>query len=150
MNEAPSTAAVPQRKVPGKAMVLGKPKKNGQQEVMNNNKDDFLSKPAAGKVVAAAEEESKVQHNPLAENVQVEFEEKISAQINMDGEVEKFDIKGAVFLTINDPKRNKPCVSIDFKSVKGIYFYFRFHFQTPHRGEQVQLEQTKAVDCERL
>jgi hypothetical protein len=40
--------------------------------------------------------------------VEVEIEEKVSCQVNMDGEVEKFEIKGAAFMTLNDPKKNKP------------------------------------------
>lgn len=92
------------------------------------SKDDFLAQPAAGKAVAApAEEQKAVPANPLAENVQIEVEEKISCLVNMDGEVEKFEIKGAIFMTLNDPKKNKAKVQVAFQPVKG--FTFRPHIE---------------------
>ena len=71
-------------------------------------KDDFLVQPAATKVVVEEEKKAPVVSNPLAENVKIEVEEKVSCQVNMDGEVEKFEVKGVIFMGINDPKKNKP------------------------------------------
>lgn len=111
MHSGESPAVVPQRKVPGKAMQLGKPKKQAQQ-ISEPSKDDFLAKPAASKAVKEEEAKAPVAHNPLAENVQVEVEEKVSCLVNMDGEPEKFSVQGAIFLTVNDPKKNKPCIQV--------------------------------------
>lgn len=47
--------------------------------------------------------------------------------MNVDGELEKFDIKGAIFMTLNDPKKSKPNVKVNFKSFKG--FTFRPHIE---------------------
>lgn len=90
MHSGESPAVVPQRKVPGKAMQLGKPKKQAQPLASQSSKDDFLAKPAASKAVKEEEAKAPVAHNPLAENVLVEVEEKVSCQVNMDGEPEKF------------------------------------------------------------
>lgn len=40
----------------------------------------------------------------------VEIEEKVNCTVNKDGDVDKFEIKGIIFLTINDPKKNNPLV----------------------------------------
>lgn len=45
----------------------------------------------------------------------------------MDGEVEKLEVKGAVFLTLNDPKRTKAAVQLNCDSLKG--FTFRPHIE---------------------
>ena len=70
-------------------MQLGKPKKQAQP-LNQPSKDDFLAKPAASKVVQEEEVKAPVAHNPLAENVMVEVEEKVTCLVNMDGEPEKF------------------------------------------------------------
>jgi hypothetical protein len=46
--------------------------------------------------------------NPLLENVVIEVEEKVGCQLNKDGELNKFEVKGIIYLTLNDPKRNNP------------------------------------------
>jgi len=46
--------------------------------------------------------------NPLLENVVIEIEEKVNCSINKDGELDRFEIKGIIFVTLNDPKKNNP------------------------------------------
>jgi len=46
----------------------------------------------------------------LLENVIVEIEEKVNCVVSKDGDVDKIEIKGIIFLTINDPKKNNPLV----------------------------------------
>ena len=48
--------------------------------------------------------------NPLLENVVVEIEEKVNCSVNKDGDVEKFEVKGIIYMTLNDPKKNNPNV----------------------------------------
>lgn len=60
--------------------------------------------------------------NPLAENVVMEIEEKVSCQVNKDGEMDKFEVKGIIYLTLNDPKKNNPLVQLSYKGVKGFTF----------------------------
>lgn len=42
------------------------------------------------------------------ENVVLEVEEKVNCSVNKDGDVEKFEVKGIIYLTVNDPKKNNP------------------------------------------
>lgn len=46
--------------------------------------------------------------NPLLENVIIEVEEKVNCSVNKDGDVDKFEVKGIIYMTINDPKKNTP------------------------------------------
>jgi hypothetical protein len=46
--------------------------------------------------------------NPLLENVVIEVEEKVNCSVNKDGDVDKFEVKGIIYMTINDPKKNTP------------------------------------------
>jgi len=46
--------------------------------------------------------------NPLLENVIIEVEEKLNCSLNRDGEISKFEIKGILYITVNDPKKNNP------------------------------------------
>ena len=57
--------------------------------------------------------------NPLLENVLIEVEEKVSCNVNRDGEVSKFEVKGIIYITVNDPKKNNPAAQLSFTSVKG-------------------------------
>jgi hypothetical protein len=61
-------------------------------------------------------EEQKVEEpaafNPLLENVMVEIEEKVNCQLNRDGELNKFEVKGIIYITVNDPKKNNPAAQL--------------------------------------
>ena len=108
------------RKTPGKGMQLGKPKK--QNELMKDlKKENLFSKPQE----AFAEEvkaESVMSVNPLLENVVIEVEEKVNCSLNRDGEISKFEVKGIIYITVNDPKKNNPAAQLSFQSVKGFTF----------------------------
>ena len=83
----------------------------------------FSGKPQ--EVFSVAPEEEKQESlpvNPLLENVAVEIEEKVSCTLNRDGELSKFEVKGIIYLTVNDPKKNNPAAQLNFASVKGFTF----------------------------
>lgn len=52
--------------------------------------------------------------NPLSENVFVEVEEKVNCSVNKDGELEKFEVKGIIYVTMNDPKRANPIAQLAY------------------------------------
>ncbi|CDW88783.1 coatomer subunit delta [Stylonychia lemnae] len=115
-----STQLSQAKKIPGKAMQLGKPKK--QNELMKDlQKEKLFSKPQDAYV-----EETKAQEtiavNPLLENVVIEIEEKVNCSINKDGELDRFEVKGIIFVTLNDPKKNNPLAQLQFNPVKGFNF----------------------------
>eukprot|EP00347_Sterkiella_histriomuscorum_P011230 403373247 len=114
------------KKAPGKAMQLGKPKK--QNELMKDlQKEKLFSKPqdALAEESQAQQQEQTQAYNPLAENVVIEVEEKVNCTLNKDGELDKFEVKGIIFLTLNDPKKNNPIAQLSFNQVKG--FNFKSH-----------------------
>jgi hypothetical protein len=52
--------------------------------------------------------------NPLLENVVIEVEEKVNCSLNRDGEISKFEVKGIIYITVNDPKKNNPAAQLSF------------------------------------
>ena len=60
--------------------------------------------------------------NPLLENVIVEVEEKVSCSLNKDGDLDKFEIKGIIYLTLNDPKKSNPIIQVGYQNIKGFTF----------------------------
>lgn len=102
-------------------MQLGKPKK--QNELL---KDLQKEKIYSGKPQEAFVEEHKAEEpvafNPLLENMMVEVEEKVNCLLNRDGELNKFEVKGIIYITVNDPKKNNPAAQLQFNSVKGFTF----------------------------
>ena len=72
----------------------------------------------------AAEEQQpeQIQVNPLLENVMVEVEEKVSCSLNKDGDIDRFEVKGIIFLTVNDPKKANPVIQVQYQNVKGFVF----------------------------
>ncbi len=103
-------------------MQLGKPKK--QTELMKDLQKDkiFSGKPQEGVFAEEQKTEQPLAVNPLLENVLIEVEEKVSCQLNRDGELNKFEVKGIIYITVNDPKRNNPAAQLQFNSVKGFTF----------------------------
>jgi hypothetical protein len=92
-------------------MQLGRPKK--QNDIMKDlTKEQLFNKPVAEELKA---EEPAANFNPLSENVMLEIEEKVSASVTKDGDIEKFEIKGIIYMTISDPKKNNPMVEMDFQ-----------------------------------
>lgn len=113
MNWTPEESLSQQKKAPGKGMQLGKPKK--QTELMKDLQKE-------GKLFVKQEEETKKIEssaaqqpvNPLLENLIVEVEEKVSCSLNRDGELGKFEVKGIIYITVNDPKKNNPAAQLQF------------------------------------
>jgi coatomer subunit delta len=60
--------------------------------------------------------------NPLLEKVVIEIEEKVNCSVNKDGELDKFEVKGIIYLTMNDPKENNPSVHLNYSQIKGFNF----------------------------
>lgn len=52
----------------------------------------------------------------------VEVEEKVNCSVNKDGDIDKFEVKGIIYMTLNDPKKNNPLVQISYNNVKGFVF----------------------------
>lgn len=106
------TTTATQKKAPGKAMQLGRPKK--QNELMKDlQKEKLFTKPQD----AFAEETQANQEivvNPLLENIFLEVEEKVNCSVNKDGELDKFEVKGIIYVTLNDPKKNNPIAQLSF------------------------------------
>lgn len=44
--------------------------------------------------------------NPLLENVILEIDERVNCSLNKDGELNKFEVKGIIYITLNDPKKS--------------------------------------------
>ena len=108
------------KKAPGKGMQLGKPKK--QNELMKDlQKEKLFTRPQEA-IVEEVKQEAPIVVNPLLENVVLEVEEKVSCSLNRDGEVGKFEVKGIIYITVNDPKKNNPAAQLSFQSVKGFTF----------------------------
>lgn len=55
----------------------------------------------------------------------MEVEEKVSCSVNKDGDLEKFEVKGIIYVTMNDPKKASPIAQLSFTPVKG--FTFKAH-----------------------
>ena len=68
------------------------------------------------------EVEAPVAFNPLLENVVIEVEEKVNCSLNRDGELAKLEVKGIIYITVNDPKKNNPAAQLSFQPVKGFAF----------------------------
>lgn len=69
------------------------------------------------------EEEKQVEsYNPLTENVLMEIDERITCQVTKDGDIEKFELKGILYLTLTDPKKCHAEVSMDYSDFKGLVF----------------------------
>jgi len=75
---------------------------------------------AAVEVKTLVEEEKQVKINPLIEAMDVTIEEKITASISKDGDLEKFELKGFVYLYINDEAKANAEVHLEIKDSKGI------------------------------
>jgi hypothetical protein len=93
-------------------MQLGKPKK--QNELMKDlQKEKLFTRPQEA-IVEEVKQEAPIVVNPLLENVVLEVEEKVGCSLNRDGEVGKFEVKGIIYITVNDPKKNNPAAQLSF------------------------------------
>jgi hypothetical protein len=55
------------------------------------------------------------------ENVLLDVEENVSCEI-ISGSVSSFEVKGVVYMTINDPKKNNPKLSLSMQPSSGVVF----------------------------
>ena len=103
------------KQAPRKAMQLGKPKKQNELMKTLQKENNFQKGQGIGEETKEELAQNEpVAFNPLLENVAIEIEEKVNCSINKDGDVEKFEVKGIIYLTINDPKKNNPLAQISF------------------------------------
>ena len=104
-------------------MQLGKPKK--QTELMKDlQKEKLFNRPQEvfAEETKSEQVEQPIAVNPLLENLMIEVEEKVNCSLNRDGELNKFEVKGIIYITVNDPKKNNPAAQLSFQSVKGFTF----------------------------
>ena len=52
----------------------------------------------------------------------MDIDEKVTCSITKDGDIEKFELKGIVYLTLTDPKKNQPEIKMNFNEFKGLVF----------------------------
>ena len=52
----------------------------------------------------------------------MEVDEKVTCQVNKDGDIEKFELKGTVYLTLTDNKKSHAQVPMQFFDFKGLTF----------------------------
>ena len=109
------------KKAPKKGMQLGKPKNKPNNAMIKElEKQQVITKQ---EIVNANEEEEKApEYNALTENVQMEIDERITCQITKDGDIEKFEFKGIVYMTLTDVKKTSPEVLFGYDDFKGLVF----------------------------
>ena len=111
------------KKAPKKGMQLGKPKAKSNALVKELEKLQVIQKEegqaeAGGQV---AEEEKQAENfNPLTENIQLEIDERITCQIAKDGDIEKYELKGILYMTLTDPKKCRPEIQMSYNDFKGV------------------------------
>lgn len=52
----------------------------------------------------------------------MEVDERVTCQVNKDGDIEKFELKGTVYLTLTDSKKNHAQIPMSFFDFKGLSF----------------------------
>ena len=52
----------------------------------------------------------------------MDIDEKVTCQVNKDGDIEKFELKGTVYLTLTDNKKNNAYVPMQYFDFKGLTF----------------------------
>ena len=67
-------------------------------------------------------EEEPEAYNPLTENVQIEIDERVTCQANKDGDIDKFEVKGIICVTLTDPKQSHAEVQFTHADLKGLSF----------------------------
>lgn len=58
----------------------------------------------------------------MTENVIMEIDERITCQVTKDGDIEKFELKGVLYLTITDPKKTHAEIPMEMSEFKGLTF----------------------------
>ena len=101
-------------------------------------------------MVTQNEEEQVSSFNPLTENILMEIDEKVSCQISKDGELEKFELKGIVYVTLTDQKKLHPEVQFSHYDHKGIVFKVHPEFDKQSWNKQKLLRAKEGTDGEGL
>ena len=109
-----------QKKAPKKGMQLGKPKAKKNDLMKELEKQQVIQQQEPAQNV---EEEKAVEnYNPLTENALIEVDERVCCSVNKDGDIEKFELKGIVYLTLTDPRKSQPKFQLSYKDFKGLSF----------------------------
>lgn len=112
------------KKAPKKGLQLGKPKPKANQLLQELEKQKVITKEAEQDVAGGnrAGEDKAAEYNPLTENVLLEVDERITCQLTKDGDIEKFELKGVLYLTLTDPKKCHAEIPMEFNDFKGLSF----------------------------
>lgn len=109
-----------QKKAPKKGMQLGKPKVKKNDLMKELEKQQVIQQQPT---TQNDEEEKAVEnYNALTEHAMIEVDERVCCSVNKDGDIEKFELKGIVFLTLTDPRKNQPQIQLSYKDFKGLSF----------------------------
>ena len=73
---------------------------------------------AAGKKDGAEEEK----HSVLTETVLLEVVENVNCSLSKDGDLQKFELKGSLFVTVTDAHKARAAVQLENVPVKGVKF----------------------------
>ena len=52
----------------------------------------------------------------------MEIDERVTCQLTKDGDIEKFELKGVLYLTLTDPRKSQPEISMQYNDFKGLVF----------------------------
>jgi hypothetical protein len=52
----------------------------------------------------------------------MEVDERITCSITKDGDIEKFELKGILYMTLTDPKKSNPEIKFSLQDFKGLVF----------------------------
>eukprot|EP00831_Metopus_contortus_P005011 TRINITY_DN1187_c0_g1_i2.p1 TRINITY_DN1187_c0_g1~~TRINITY_DN1187_c0_g1_i2.p1 ORF type:complete len:354 (+),score=79.75 TRINITY_DN1187_c0_g1_i2:91-1152(+) len=77
-------------------------------------------KEKAAPIAKLVEEEKKAPVNPLLEAISITIDEKIVAMISKEGDVGKFEIKGEIYLYVNDETKANTEVHLAINETKGV------------------------------
>jgi hypothetical protein len=113
------------KKAPKRGLQLGKPKAKTNQLLQELEKQQVITKDAQNDAAAGnkVEEEKLAENfNPLTENILMEIDERVTCQVTKDGDIEKFELKGILYLTLTDPKKCHAEVAMNFTDFKGLVF----------------------------
>lgn len=52
----------------------------------------------------------------------MEIDERVTCQVTKDGDIEKFELKGVLYLTLTDPKKTHAEIPMELSEFKGLTF----------------------------
>eukprot|EP00831_Metopus_contortus_P071190 TRINITY_DN65075_c0_g1_i1.p1 TRINITY_DN65075_c0_g1~~TRINITY_DN65075_c0_g1_i1.p1 ORF type:complete len:303 (+),score=65.71 TRINITY_DN65075_c0_g1_i1:123-1031(+) len=83
-------------------------------------KQEIPKKNISKSMTTPIEEEKKDIINPLLEAIDISIEEQVIGVISKDGDLGKLEVRGSVFLTINDPNKADAKIQMAFNCPKGM------------------------------